>query len=171
MDIKIRKCTLKDLNKIIAIGEETYCDTFNQYCRNDVMEAYLREAFDGERINAELKNKNSQFYFAVLETNIVGYIKTNILDTQTDLQEETGMEIERLYVIGAYQRKGIGTKLIKCAIEHAKELNKTYIWLGVWKRNRDAILFYTRQGFIKSGTHSFRMGKEKQVDYIMKKYI
>ena len=43
--------------------------------------------------------------------------------------------------------------------------------LGVWEKNRNAIDFYIKAGFEECGKHSFYMGDEEQVDWIMKKRL
>ncbi|KAI7898815.1 uncharacterized protein BX663DRAFT_555533 [Cokeromyces recurvatus] len=43
--------------------------------------------------------------------------------------------------------------------------------LGVWEHNPSAINFYTRQGFYKVGSHTFKLGSQKDTDYIMIKTL
>ena len=57
------------------------------------------------------------------------------------------------------------------AIEIAIERNKDKIWLGVWEKNESAITFYNKIGFVQTGTHSFFMGEEEQIDFIMTKTL
>jgi ribosomal protein S18 acetylase RimI-like enzyme len=171
VQVRIIACLEKDINELLDIGKETYYYTFRDYCTEDVMEAYLTEAFSKRKILSELNNPNSAFYFCLSETKRVGYIKINRGNAQTDLHEEEGLEIERIYVIETLKGQGIGSQLIDFCVEKAVSLRKTYLWLGVWENNRDAIAFYTKKGFQKSGTHLFRMGEELQTDFIMKRYI
>lgn len=56
-------------------------------------------------------------------------------------------------------------------MEIAKEGNKKKIWLGVWERNENAIAFYQKMGFVQTGSHSFYMSDEEQVDFIMTKTL
>ncbi|MDF2902615.1 MAG: spermine/spermidine-N-acetyltransferase PaiA, partial [Bacillus sp. (in: firmicutes)] len=55
------------------------------------------------------------------------------------------------------------------ALEIAIECNKKKVWLGVWEKNENALTFYKKMGFVQSGAHSFYMGDEEQVDFIMTK--
>lgn len=61
--------------------------------------------------------------------------------------------------------------LLNKAIEIAMEFNKKKIWLGVWEKNENAIAFYEKMGFVQTGSHSFYMGNEEQVDFIMTKIL
>ena len=51
------------------------------------------------------------------------------------------------------------------------ERNKEKIWLGVWEKNENAIAFYKKMGFVQTGAHSFYMGDEEQMDFIMTKTL
>ena len=171
MEIILHSCDIKDLDTIIRIGKETYYDTFKYYCSKETMDAYLAEAFSATQISSELANRNSFFYIAYLNKQIAGYLKLNIKSAQSDLKDQNGLEIERIYVLNTLKRKGIGTQLVIFSIKVAKEKNMDFVWLGVWEKNHSAINSYIKNGFEKSGSHTFRMGTELQTDYIMRKYI
>ncbi len=171
MICEISKCGLEDLEKLIEIGIETYYDTFYTNCSKEVMDSYLKEAFAKDKILSEVKNINSHFYIAYVENKLAGYIKINTDDAQCDLKNQKGLEVERIYVKKEFKGKGIGQKLMNLGIKKARELNKDFVWLGVWEINQAAIEFYKKNGFTKAGEHSFRMGDEIQNDYIMRKEI
>lgn len=63
MENEIISCSLKDLETIICIGIETYIQTFGKDNTKEVMQEYIEEAFSKEKIEKELQNKNSEFYF------------------------------------------------------------------------------------------------------------
>ncbi|OAX48075.1 Protease synthase and sporulation negative regulatory protein PAI 1 [Paenibacillus sp. AD87] len=51
------------------------------------------------------------------------------------------------------------------------EHKKKEVWLGVWGKNDNAIAFYKKMGFVRTGFHSFYMGDEEQIDFIMVKTL
>ncbi len=81
------------------------------------------------------------------------------------------LEIERIYISKRFHTQGLGSHLMKKAIDIAKEQNKEKIWLGVWEKNERAITFYQKSGFVRTGAHSFYMGEEEQIDFIMTKTL
>lgn len=81
------------------------------------------------------------------------------------------LEIERIYIRNKFQKHGLGKCLLNKAMELALEYKKTKIWLGVWEKNENAIAFYRKKGFVQTGSHSFYMGDEEQVDFIMTKTL
>lgn len=88
---------------------------------------------------------------------------------QTELQEKSGIEIENLYVLGAFQGQGIGRLLLGRAFEEAREQGAKYIWLGVWERNSSARRFWKKMGFVEFGSHAFRFGGVEHTDLMMRR--
>ena len=132
------------------------------------MKEYMDRAFKPEQLLSELQNERSEFYFVRYEDKNIGYIKINQSGAQSDLQDDTSIEIERIYIDAPYQGKGLGAMLMDKAKERAEELELTNIWLGVWEKNKNAIRFYERHGFHIISSHEFRMGDDIQTDILMK---
>lgn len=166
--IDIKKVTLKELDQLQEIGKLTFFETFSAGNTEENMRKYLEEGFSKEKLTSELSIVNSEFYFALDEENIIGYLKLNYGEAQTELNDPHAVEIERIYVLKTYQGKGIGALLFDKAIKIANAKNAEYIWLGVWEENLKAINFYKRNGFIEFDKHSFKFGNEEQTDLMMK---
>ena len=66
------------------------------------MQKYLNENLNEEKLKSELENQNSEFYFAENNGEILGYLKLNFKDAQTEKVEENHFEIERIYVLKAF---------------------------------------------------------------------
>ena len=98
---------------------------------------------------------------------MVGYLKLNLLDAQTEKMSDDYLEIERIYVLKKFHGKGYGKALIDFSKEKAIQKKKKKIWLGVWEKNPNAIGFYQKMGFEKTGTHIFKVGDDEQLDYVM----
>jgi ribosomal protein S18 acetylase RimI-like enzyme len=171
MTITVKNCTLDDLHTLKEISYETFNQSYKHLNSPEVMETYLENAFNLEKLKKELTNTNSSFFFLYLDNVIVGYLKVNINDAQTDNVADEALEIERIYVRQAYQGQGLGEYLIQKAVETAKNLNKNKIWLSVWEINEGALRFYKRMGFVESGTRDFFMADEKQTDFVMMKTV
>jgi len=171
MNNSIRLCLVTELDVLQEIGYETAKETYRSVINQETMDKYLQESFNKEKLFAELNDECCKFYFLYADNNLAGYIKVNDVPSQSDINDPESMEIERIYVKRAYKKKGLGKKAINYVLQLAKEMTKTYIWLGVWEMNVDAISFYTKIGFHKAGQHSFKVGDELQNDLIMKKSI
>jgi diamine N-acetyltransferase len=170
-EIKTRRVTSSDVIELQDISHKTFSETFSGYNTQENMAKYLNEGLSIERLTGELNNKESEFYFALDDNNTIGYLKLNFGASQTELQDNNAVEIERIYVLNAYQGKKVGQLLYEKALEIAKQKNVHYIWLGVWEENRKAINFYKKNGFIEFDKHIFKLGNDEQTDIMMKKAL
>ncbi len=153
------------------IGRLTFEETFSSSNNHEDMNKYLIEAFSKEKLTEELKNRESIFYLAMDNTRVIGYLKINIGDAQTEKQDINAIEIERIYVLSEYHGKKVGQLLYEQAINLAQERKATYVWLGVWEENPKAIKFYEKNGFTEFDRHVFKLGNDNQTDIMMMKFL
>ena len=171
MTVNIKKCNLEDLQTLQEISIETFYETFKDQNSPENMKAYLEKAFNLNQLEDELSNPSSQFLFVYYQNEVVGYLKLNANDAQSEEMGDDSLEIERIYLKKQFQKHGLGKHLLNKAVEIAMEQNKKNIWLGVWEKNKNAIAFYQKMGFVQTGTHTFQMGDEEQLDLIMNKSL
>lgn len=169
MDYRIVPCTLKDRAMLCRVSYETYDDTFRPYNTPENMKAYLETAFEEGKMEAELLEPNSSFFFLMVGSDVAGYMKLNTSKAQTEMQDDEAMELERIYVVQAHHGKGLGRALLEKAISIARREHKAYLWLGVWEKNERALAFYKKHGFYRIGEHAFYMGDDCQTDYLLRK--
>ncbi len=167
-NISINKVNLQDLEELQNISKQTFYETFSESNSTEDMEKYLVEELSTEKLTSELKDINSEFYFAKNENTLIGYLKLNFSEAQTEIKDENSLEIERIYILKEFQGKRFGQILFKYVIELAKAKKKKFIWLGVWEENRKAINFYQKNGFVEFGKHIFKLGNDEQTDLLMK---
>lgn len=166
---ELKKCSVNDLEKLRDISIETFTDTFKDDNSEKDLKDYIERSYNANKLRTELLNKNSEFYFLHYLNEVAGYIKINFLDAQSEKMDLDSCEVERIYIRNKYKRNGFGKVLINKAIEIAKDKGMKKIWLGVWEKNFNAIAFYEKMGFRKIGSHSFFMGDDEQIDYILEK--
>jgi len=169
--IKVDKVTPDDVPQLQSIGRDTFSETFSAVNTEENMKTYLEGSFSMARLMEEVNNGASQFYFAVLDGVVIGYLKINTGQAQTELKDDKALEIERIYVRKAWHGKDVGQVLYEKAMDIAGEIGVNYIWLGVWEKNGKAIRFYTKNGFVPFDKHTFRLGNDEQTDIMMKKTL
>lgn len=167
--ILITKVAPDEIEALVAVSRETFYEAFAESNAPENMEAYLKANLTYDKIGAELANTESFFYIAWQGKEAIAYLKLNTGNAQTEPLGESSLEIERIYVKGAYHGKKVGQMLYEQAVEVANSLHKSLLWLGVWEENLKAIGFYEKNGFKPFGTHLFMMGEEAQTDILMKK--
>ena len=169
MSTVLKRCKTEDFDVLRALSIKTYYETFAHLNTEEDMAAYLDDAFNVEKLRGEFNDEHSEFYFLYDNEVLAGYLKVNEAPSQTELNEKTSLEIERIYVSSEFQGKGLGQFLMEQAVAMAVERQKQFVWLGVWEKNEKAIRFYKKNEFYEIGTHSFFMGEDEQTDYIMRK--
>ena len=166
-NIQIKKATLKDLSLLQKISTQTFTETFAAVNTTENINSYITEKLNIEQLTKELKHPSSEFFIAFLNNEVVGYLKLNTGEAQTEPQDTNALEIHRIYVLQSYHGKNIGQQLFDFALQMGHEKQVNYIWLGVWEENHRALQFYRKNGFIEFDKHIFLMGEEQQTDLLM----
>jgi len=170
-NIEIKRVTIRDIDRLQQIGRQTFHETFAPHNSEENLQKYLEERFSVEKLTSELNNADSEFYFATSGDQVIGYLKVNSGQAQTELQDESALEIERIYVLRDFYGKKVGQRLLDRAIRIAEEKQARYVWLGVWENNTRALGFYKKNGFAGFDTHIFRVGDDAQTDILMKRML
>jgi len=120
-NILIRKATINDLHNLQTISAQTFTETFADVNTEEDMIKYLEDNFNARQLSSELENPDSAFYLAIMDHTVVGYLKLNFGQAQTDVKDPHAMEIERIYVLKAFHNKKIGKRLFGEALTFANE--------------------------------------------------
>jgi diamine N-acetyltransferase len=166
--VEIRKISASDIEAFRKISVTTFMETFAPFNTGENMLKYTERNMNPEKLLAELENSCSHVFLAELGKAVIGYLKVNFGQAQTEIRENNCMEIERIYVLKEYHGKEAGSLLFKKALDTAHSAGVDYIWLGVWEKNQRALSFYRKNGFFEFNRHVFMMGDEPQTDYLMK---
>jgi len=132
----IRKASIKDVDKIVSvINESNYCAY-----RNIIPPKYFKHpVVDHNQILKEMKKM--KFYVYEVKNKIVGVAALEPLP-----QENIGL-VRWVYVLPKYQRKGIGSALIKHIEKEAHKLNLKKLCLVTHEKAVWAIKFYKKHGY------------------------
>jgi ribosomal protein S18 acetylase RimI-like enzyme len=164
--LQLVRATTDDVLELQHISVQTFLDAYAESNSASNMERYIEESFSEAALKRELHEASSEFYFAKTDS-IIGYIKINFGEAQTERHDAHAMEIERIYVLKEYYGKGAGEQLMDFAksVAHTRGIDR--IWLGVWEHNPRALRFYAKHGFTVFGRHVFKLGDEEQWDVMM----
>lgn len=165
----IRKVTPEEVAALQHISRQTFFETFSAFNTEENMQQYLSTQLTADKMRTELQQ--SLFYFAVHEAQIIGYLKLNTGEFQTEPQDGKALEIERIYVLKDFHGLKVGQALYEQALDVAQQIKAPYIWLGVWEKNLRAIGFYKKNGFLEFDKHIFKLGDDEQTDIMMKKNL
>ena len=141
--ICIRNVNIEDIEAFVSlyklsyIGLEEYAYTKNRDIRH-----YFKWL---------LKRDSDGFYVAELKDEPIGFIACDTNWTSFFDAAKVG-EIHELFVHPNWRGRGIGRMMLNTAIEYAKNKGRSVIELWVGEKNRKAIEFYKKNGFVEKGS-------------------
>lgn len=168
MPYLIRKANFADLSSLLEMARIAFIQAFTEGNKIENVNAYLEEAFTEEQFAEEMENPASVFFLLEVDGDLAGYAKVNFVPAQTDLHDNSSLEVARLYLLEKYIGLGLGKILLTHTINFARLNKKKYLWLGVWEKNIRAIKFYEKNGLSIFSSHPFPFGDELQTDFLMR---
>ena len=168
MSVTLDFISIESLSKLVKLSVQTFEETFGHKNTKENMAWYFKTKMNSEQLKKELLHPNSDFYWILFRKKIIGYLKLNFNDAQTEVVNlGESFEIERIYILSNFQRKGFGKDVLSKVISLGKNKGFSYLWLGVWEQNENAIAFYTKKGFEIFDMHDFQLGNDPQTDLLM----
>lgn len=139
-DIIFREATEQDLNKIVKMLANDALGSKRERYELPLPESY-KDAF-----KAISSDPNNELVVACDEEKVIGVLQITFTPYITH-QGGWRATVEGVRTLSSERSKGIGTKLIKWAIQRAKERNCHLVQLTTDKERPDALRFYERIGF------------------------
>jgi len=135
--VKIRKVKASDIDSFIKLYIEAY-KGLNKYAynkRKDIKH-YFKWLLSRDANGFLIAELNEPVGFIACDTNWFSYVELRHVG-----------EIHEVFVHPNYRRQGIGSTLLKKAIEYAKSRNRKIAGLWVGVENYEAKKFYEKFGF------------------------
>ena len=168
MSVTLDSIRIQSLSKLVQLSVQTFEETFGHQNTKENMDWYFKTKMNSKQLKKELQYPNSDFYWILFQKKIIGYLKLNFNNAQTEVVNfEDSFEIQRIYILSNFQQKGFGKDVLSKAISLGKNKGFSYLWLGVWEQNENAIAFYTKKGFEIFDRHFFQLGNDPQTDLLM----
>lgn len=166
---KIATIQVKDLRQLAI---DSFTETFAHDNTPEQLEHYYQTAYSEETLAAELAHPESEHFFVKVDGQLAGFLKVNWGAAQTEQELEDSFEVQRIYILQAFQGHGLGKKLFEYALQLAQERGFAWAWLGVWEKNFKAQAFYAKYGFEKFAEHAFPVTEDKvDLDWLLKKKL
>ncbi|HEY6977661.1 MAG TPA: GNAT family N-acetyltransferase [Chitinophagaceae bacterium] len=160
-----------DVDILQQLSIVTFSDTYADYNTPADMQLYIAQHFNRELLFSELNSEENFFFLAMFDSEPAGYIKLRTNHQLSQLNSKKSIELERIYVVKHFQGTGLGNRLIQYGVKFARGKEYETMWLGVWTKNEKAIGFYKKCGFKIFGEQKFILGKDEQIDWLMKREL
>ncbi len=161
--IKIHKAKVEDVVSIKKLLHETWMSTYSDIYSPEAINTVTSQWHSIELLTKQIQDRLSFFGVAKDGNNIVGMCNASLI------RENRVINIQRLHISTLYQRQGIGSLLVKGAINAFPKAIK--VELEVEKQNHRAFMFYQKQGFQEVGEKIFEIKNIRIPCKVMEKKI
>lgn len=149
----IRKANKSDCINLAALSLEVWLQTYSVDGIRTENSKFALSAFTETYFKKILFESKYRLLVCTEGVYLRGYVLVN-LNSHFE-SEENGFEIEKLYVQGPFQGRGIGKKLLSAI----KTRYGNKFWLYTWVRNK-SMKFYKKNGFQDIGQYKFKLGND-----------
>lgn len=170
--IKIKTAKEADTAILALLGRITWAESHGQYIadKNNLL-AYLNKNFSVAKTKQEINNSKNLFYIIYVDDLPVGYAKLVVNEKQENVASHNNCRLERIFIQNEFIPLKIGQQLLTFVEDKAKTLKLDTMWLSVYIKNKRAIRFYEKNGFINVGELNFNVNGEVYENIVFSKRI
>jgi ribosomal protein S18 acetylase RimI-like enzyme len=153
MGITIRPWRKSDLESIRSITWRSWISAYASFIPESDLRFHLDTTYTEASLLRMFDDPLIQGFVAEAEGAIAGYARLFLAS------DENRLYVSSLYLLPDFQGKDIGSGLLEAAEGYAAEKGLDAIWIGVMVRNKQALLFYRKVGFLFIKEEPFTMGE------------
>ena len=163
----IRRGVASDAAALAAFAARTFAQAFGDVTSAEDLQAHLAATYRSDLQARELADPAVITLLALRDTRIVAYaqVRRNAM-APACVTLPDAVELQRFYADRSVQGTGLPMRLMRRALDAARELGGRYAWLGVWERNARAMAFYRKAGFDEIGVTHYMVGSDRQTDRV-----
>jgi ribosomal protein S18 acetylase RimI-like enzyme len=145
--ISIRQAYEKDVSLLYSVCRQSYNESFADHWVEGGLTWYLDKVYGIDVLERDLKNPDITYFISYYEGVPAGFMKVKLNSSLSIQIAGSHLEVEKLYFLEKYKKKGLGKRMMTCVRELADKLGTDLIWLAVIDTNASAITFYENNGF------------------------
>jgi ribosomal protein S18 acetylase RimI-like enzyme len=147
----IRPAGTEDLAALAALARQTYADAFGHSFSPSDLAAHLERNLADSCFRQAMAE--DVFLLAEAAGRPIGFVQFGPVRIAVASASSRDQELRRIYVLGEFQNRGIGRRLMDTALDHPR-LKAADVYLDVWEQNHIARRLYESYGFTVIGAHS-----------------
>jgi diamine N-acetyltransferase len=165
---RLRHCTTGDEPALSLVGGATFLEAYADVLTGDDILAHAAKNHSAESYAKYLALPTGRITIAESAPGNapIGYIVCCEPDLPVDITGDD-YELRRIYLLHRFQGHGIGQALMQAAVDHARELKRKRLVLGVYGQNHEALRFYSKCGFSQIGERFFTVGATTHHDAVL----
>lgn len=162
----------EDRDRLPALAHRIFADTFRHAFDTAAFDAFCERAYGpGGSMRRDMSDPEILWRVAEHAGEPVGYAKLRPLVAPAPAPRPGAMELQQIYVLRAWQGRGVAQELMYWAITSASEKGAPELYLTVFDHNERAKRFYARNGFAEVGRCTFELGGVQHDDRIWRKTL
>jgi ribosomal protein S18 acetylase RimI-like enzyme len=165
----IRRAVASDAVPLAALAERTFRDAFAADNAPEDIDCHCATSYGPAQQLAEILDAGLETWVADDAGRLVAYAQLRSHAPSSLVVGVRQAEVARFYVLAEHHGAGLAHRLMDQVLTRAAEVGADVAWLGVWQRNPRAISFYRKWGFEIVGEHTFRVGSDLQLDFVMRR--
>lgn len=165
----IRRAGSADAVALAEIGARTFVETFGHLYPADDLAAFLADAYDLSRTQADLADRAKASWLVECDGQAVGYATAGPCGLPHGEVTPACGELKRFYLLKSHQGGGLGGRLFDVTISWLQSAGPRAVWIGVWSENHGAQRFYGRRGFEPVGEYGFPVGRTLDREFILRR--
>lgn len=152
--VTMRKATPADAPSIAAISIEVWLSTYIKHGVTAGFANFALDTFTPAKTRAFFDDPKQAIFVSDNAEGIDGFIRV-ASGSPAPVKGCSDTEIATFYVQPRHHGKGVGSGLLKAALDHCRALGVADVWLATNAENDPAIAFYLAQGFTQIGETEF----------------
>jgi diamine N-acetyltransferase len=169
MSLQLRPAKVSDAQTIARLGRDSFTEAFGLNYQPQDLLCFLDSTYTKAIQVHELSDPSFHYRLAFIDDEPVGFALLREGTLESCVEGPSPIELQRLYLLRVAHGSGASGALMTWCIQHAVEIGKRTLWLGVWEHNARGQAFYAKWGFTRVGQHTFKVGSQADVDFILVK--
>ena len=161
----IRTATVKDVETIIQIADETWWVTYSPILEKEQITFMLNEIYSADKITKQIETGAQTFILLLEGEEPVAFAAYSPREENADIYK-----LHKLYCLPKTQGKGYGKVLINEVVQRTTDAGKKVLELNV-NRYNNAKTFYEKMGFAVASEEDIAIGPYWMNDYVMRKEL
>ncbi|MCG8574860.1 MAG: GNAT family N-acetyltransferase [Flavobacteriales bacterium] len=170
--ITIKRAKINDAQLLSQLGRSTYTESHGGFIadKND-LQIYLDETFSIKRMEAELADAEILYVIARNNDVPIGYAKLILNTSHEKMNSSMNCRLDKIYSKAEFFPLKAGQKLLFFLEDEARKLAYKSMWLVVYVKNKRAIRFYEKNGFITIDTCDFLVNGKPYENIVFSKTL
>ncbi len=149
--VQLETITTNHHDKLYGLVSRIYPPVYKHLWLHEDCDFYFDTFFSKKNLLKELQEAHTVYYFVVYNSKTVGILRVNFNRPFPENPNKKSTYLNRIYLGQEAQGKGVAKALFNWIEAQSKIKRNELIWLKAMDTQTQALKFYEKQDFIKSG--------------------